>query len=452
MVDVVTADVVVIGAGLAGLATARDLTAAGRSVAVLEARDRVGGRVYSVDTPPGVTVDLGAQWIAPGQKRMHALVHEHAIPTVATHVTGKKVYIFDGKRKLTKSLPPISILAIADLLQFRARSDRLTETIPAVHPWLAARAAELDRTTLGEYVANVCYTRGARAYWGSIGEEGLCASLSEVSLLEVLWSLKTLGGPLAVLDTTEELFLAGGSQQIAGALAEPLTASIHCNQIARRIEYGDGSVRVRTDTTEFRGERVVVAMPPTLAARIEYDPQLPALREQLTQRLGQGSMIKTIVIYPEPFWRTEGLCGSAYGDAGPVKGVLDCSPASGPGVLVALISGTDARKWSPRPAHERRAAVIEQLVGYYGERARTPEHYVEKDWSIDPWARGGYGMHFPPGVLTEFGPAAWDPIGPIHWAGSEIATEWRLYMEGALQSGEHAAAEVLAALSGRRDA
>lgn len=447
MADTVDTDVVVVGAGLSGLAAARDLTAEGCKVAILEARDRIGGRVLSLDTPAGLTVDLGAQWLAPNMRRMHGLVKSLGLTTVKTHVTGKKVFVFGGKRKLSNKLPPIPPHAILDLLWFRARSDRLTRGVPASQPWLAKRANELDRTTLGQWVASGCFTRGGRAYWSAIGEEGLCASMSEVSLLEILWQLQTMGGPLATLETTEEVFVAGGNQQIAMALAAPLADSIHCDQIARRIEYGNGSVRVVTDTRVFRGKRVIVAMPPTLAARIDYDPQLPALRDQLTQRLGQGSVIKTITIYAEPFWRAEGLCGSAYSDTGPVKGVLDCSPVEGPGVLIGLICGADARRWSPRPAGERRAAVLDQLAGYYGDKARNPEHFVEKDWSVDPWSRGGYGMHFPPGVLTQFGPAAWDPVGPIHWAGTEIATEWRLYMEGALQSGEQAAAQVLAALS-----
>jgi monoamine oxidase len=447
MVDTVDVDVVVVGAGLSGLAAARDLSASGCEVAIVEARDRVGGRVYSIETPTGVTVDLGAQWIAPNMRRMHELVRTREIATVKTHVTGKKVYVFNGQRRLTNALPPISFIAIADLLQFRARSDRLTSRVPAVKPWLAERALDLDRTTLGQWVTSGCFTRGARAYWSAIGEEGLCASMSEVSLLEILWQLKTMGGPLATLETTEEQFLANGSEQIVQALADPLADKIHCGQAVRRIVHTSDTVRVVTDDREFRGKRVIVAMPPTLAGRIDYDPLLPALRDQLTQRLGQGSVIKTIAIYSEPFWRAEGLCGSAYGDKGPIKAVLDCSPVEGAGVLVGLISGTDARQWSPRSAEDRRAAVIEQLVTYYGDRARTPEHYVEKDWSLDPWSRGGYGMHFPPGALTQFGPAAWDPIGSIHWAGTEIATEWRLYMEGALQSGEHVAAEVIEALA-----
>jgi monoamine oxidase len=446
MADAVDTDVVVVGAGLAGLAAARDLSAGGCKVAVLEARDRIGGRVHSVETPTGVTVDLGAQWLAPNMRRMHELVRNLGLTTIETHVTGKKVFVFRGKRKLSKGLPPIPPHAIADLLWFRSRSDRLTCGVPAVKPWLARRAAELDRTTLGQWVATGCHTQGGRDYWSAIGEEGLCASMSEVSLLEILWQLKTMGGPLATLETTEERFIAGGNQQIVSALAAPLTDSIHCGQVVRRIAYGDRSVRVVTDTAEFHGKRVIVAMPPTLAARIDYDPHLPALRDQLTQRLGQGSVIKIIAIYSEPFWRAEGLCGSAYSDTGPVKGVLDCSPVEGPGVLIGLICGADARRWSPRSASERRAAVLDQLAVYYGDKAKRPEYVVEKDWSVDPWSRGGYGMHFPPGVLTQFGPAAWDPIGPIHWAGTEIATEWRLYMEGALQSGEHAAAEVLAAL------
>lgn len=451
MPDAVSVDVVVVGAGLAGLAAARDLTAAGCTVAILEARERVGGRVHSVDTPTGVTVDLGAQWIGPNMRRMHELVRVHQIPTVKTHVDGKKVFMIDGKRKVSNGLPPLPPHAIVDLLQFRSRSDRLTRGVPAERPWTAKLAEQLDRITLGQWVADGCYTHGARAYWRAIGEEGLCASMSEVSLLGIVWQLKTMGGPLSTLETTEELFLAGGSSQIVRAIATPLTERIHCGQAVRRIEHQQGSVRVLTQRGEFHGRRAIVAMPPTLAARIEYEPQLPALRDQMTQRLGQGSVIKIIAIYDEPFWRADGLCGSAYSDVGPIKGVLDCSPdpSSGlnVGVLVGLICAGDARRLSPRPASERRAAALDQLATYFGDKARRPEHFVEKDWSIDPWSRGGYGMHFPPGVLTQFGPAAWDPVGTIHWAGTEIATEWRLYMEGALQSGERAAARVLAALA-----
>ena len=445
MADTIDADVVVVGAGLAGLAAARDLTAAGCRVAIVEARDRVGGRTHSIEVG-GLKVDLGAQWLAPNMHRMHALAETFGIEKARTHVTGNKVFVFAGKRRVSRELPPISMLAILDLLWFRARSDRLTKHVPAVEPWTGKYARELDRRTLGDWVARGTFTRGARDYWSSLGEEGLCASMSEVSLLEIVWQVKTMGGSLKVLDTTEEFFLVGGSSQVAERLAEPLRANIHLGRPVRCIEHGSDFARVVTDHGIFAGRRAIVAMPPTLAGRLDYEPGLPALRDQLTQRLGQGSVIKVIAVYDEPFWRREGLSGSAYSDKGPVKGALDCSPESGPGVIVGLLCGVDARRWSPRPAEERRAAILEQFASYYGERASRPLEFVEKDWSVDIWSRGGYGMHFPPGVLTQFGPAAWAPVGTIHWAGTEIATEWRLYMEGALQSGEAAAAAVLRSL------
>jgi monoamine oxidase len=190
--------------------------------------------------------------------------------------------------------------------------------------------------------------------------------------------------------------------------------------------------------------RVIVAVPPTLAGRITYDPPLPAVRDQLTQRVPAGSVIKCHAVYDTPFWREAGLTGQATGDRGPVKVVFDNSPPAGsPGVLLAFLEGKAARRLNRVGPAERRDAVLGSLVDFFGPHAAKPVEYVELDWSEEEWTRGCYGAHFPPGVWTQYGPALRAPVGRIHWAGAETATVWSGYMDGAVQSGERAAAEVL---------
>jgi monoamine oxidase len=204
---------------------------------------------------------------------------------------------------------------------------------------------------------------------------------------------------------------------------------------------------VVSDTTVVRARRAVVAIPPTLAGRIAYDPPLPAYRDQLTQRFPMGSCVKCLAFYEEPFWRADGLSGSAVSDPGPASIVFDNSPPDGsPGIIVGFLEGHWARELGRVSEEERRTAVLTNFARLFGPRAASPEQYLERNWGEEEWSRGCYVGYTPPGVLTAYGPAIRAPIGPLHWAGTETATVWNGYMDGAIQSGERAAREALAAL------
>ncbi len=193
----------------------------------------------------------------------------------------------------------------------------------------------------------------------------------------------------------------------------------------------------------------IVAIPPALCGRIAYDPPLPGLRDQLTQRMPQGTVIKCMAVYDEPFWRTVGLSGQAASTSGPVKVVFDNSPPDGrPGVLLGFLEAREARRLGSRPAEERRRAVLDGFARFFGQRAAEPERYIERSWAEEEWSRGCYGGYFPTGGWTDYGPALRRPVGRVHWAGAETATAWMGYMDGAVRSGEEAAREVLAAEPG----
>jgi monoamine oxidase len=196
-----------------------------------------------------------------------------------------------------------------------------------------------------------------------------------------------------------------------------------------------------------RAGRAIVAIPPTLAGRTAYDPPLPAARDQLTQRMPQGTVIKTMAIYDRPFWRDDGLSGGAASDTGPAKVVFDNSPPDGsPGVLLGFLEGDHARRLGRLAADERRGLVLEGHARLFGPQAAQPERFVERSWAEEEWTRGCYGCYMPPGAWTSYGHALRAPIGPLHWAGAETAEVWCGYMDGAVSSGERAAREVLAAV------
>jgi monoamine oxidase len=446
----VEADVVVVGAGLAGLSAARSLRASGCDVAVVESRDRVGGRVLNHQLPGGEVVEIGGEWIGPQQLRINKLVAELGLETFPTYDTGENLLDLNGKvKRYTGEIPPLPKAALVDLGQSQLRFDRLAKRVPLEAPWAADRAERWDEETFATWMRRNTRTASARFFWEVFCEAVFAAEPQDMSLLHALAYTHSGGGVnslMGVRNAAQQDRVVGGSQLIAELLTEPLGDDLYLSAPVRKINQRADGVTVEADGVTLRARRAIVSIPPVLAGRIAYEPALPPQRDLLTQKMPAGSVIKINVVYDEPFWRAEGLSGQAAGDRAPIRFTFDNSPPSGtPGVLVCFLEGAQARRFGRIDADARRRAVLASLVGYFGKRASKPIDFIEQDWSAEEWTRGCYGAHLAPGVWTQFGPALREPIGRIHWAGTETAAVWSGYMDGALSSGERAAAEVLAA-------
>jgi monoamine oxidase len=290
-------------------------------------------------------------------------------------------------------------------------------------------------------------TRAGRALFELGVESVWSAQPEELSLLHLLFSVHSAGSLRLMFDTeggAQQDRFVGGSQRLALLLAQQLGDRLLLGTPVRGIRHDDHGVTVSSDAAVAHGRRAVVALAPALAGRIAYDPPLSGDREQLTQRMPLGTVIKCMAIYDEPFWREEGMSGQGLSDAGPVTLTFDNSPPDGsPGVLLGFLEGRRARELGRVPAAQRRAAAIDCFARLFGPRARSPSSYVERLWAEEEWSRGGYVGYLPPGVWTSFGRALRAPCGTLHWAGAEYATVWNGYMDGAVRSGEQAAAQVL---------
>jgi monoamine oxidase len=442
-------DVVVVGAGLAGLTAARRLVEAGREAIVLEARQRVGGRLLNHSLSDGTVVEVGGQWIGPTQLRMGKLVADLGLETFPTYSTGDHVLRFGTvSARYGGAIPRISPVVLADMSRAQSRFDKLAQRVPLEAPWAADRAEEWDAQTFASWIRRNVRTTKARALFELFAEGVFAAEPGDFSLLHALFYTHS-GGGVDILTGTrggaQQDRFVGGSQLAPLGLADRLGDRVRLGAPVRRIEHRGDGVTVLADGVLATARHVVVAVPPALSARVIYEPSLPAFRDQLTQRVPAGSVIKCNVVYDTPFWRDAGLTGQASGDRGPVKVTFDNSPPSGtPGVLLGFLEGAHARLLNRMAASDRRQAVLESLADFFGPQARKPVEYVELDWSEEEWTRGCYGAHFPTGVWTQYGPALRAPVGRIHWAGAETATVWNGYMDGAVQSGERAAAEILA--------
>lgn len=445
------ADVAIVGGGLAGLTTALRLAGEGISAIVLEARDRVGGRTVNQGIGDGKVVEMGGQWIGPTQDRVYALADELGVGTFPSYEDGDEILLLDGKRyRFGGQFPRINPLVIADLMQLVLRLDRLAARVPPERPWEAPCARDLDGQTVETWLKRTAKTRRARSILGFYLSAILAAEPKSISMLHAAFYVRSATN-FEVMSTfsggAQQDRILGGSQALSIALAERLGDAVALGTPVRRITQSGAGVHVEADGSAVSARRVVIATPPALTARIEIEPPLPADRAMLLQRMPQGQIIKVNAIYDEPFWRKDGLKGLGWSPERPVSIAVDNSPPDGsPGILAAFVKGDHARRLGRMEPDARRKLVLDCLVEYHGPRAGTPDAYFELDWSAEPWTRGCYGAHFPPGVWTQYGPVLREPVGSIHWAGTETSPVWNGYMEGAIRSGERAAREVLATL------
>jgi monoamine oxidase len=456
-----TADTIVVGAGISGLTAARKLTAAGRSVIVLEARDRVGGRMLNHDIGGGKITELGAQFVGPTQDHILALAKEMGVDTFKAYDTGDNVYYKSGQRstfsdKLPTGAIPLDPLIDVDIIKAVEQLDQMSQSVPVDAPWRADKAEEWDSQTLWSWFKENQINPQVGAIVSAAVEAIFGAETRDVSLLYTLFYIAASGNEsnpgtfernFSTSGGAQESRFVGGSQLIPLRMAQQLGGAVRLSSPVRRIEQTPSGVTVTADTGTFSGKQVIVAVPPPIAGRIDYAPLLPPLRDQLTQRTGMGTLMKAEAIYDEPFWRADGLTGQAVSDTGPAKTTFDNSPPDGtPGVLMGFIGGHEARKLVLMSPDEQRAAALQSFANYFGDRAKQPRDFVLMNWSSEQWTRGCPVSLLSPGTLFDFGTALREPVGRIHWAGTETSTYWNGYMDGAVRAGERAAGEVLSEL------
>jgi monoamine oxidase len=447
------ADVIIVGAGLSGMIAARKVLNAGLTPLVLEADERVGGRILTQEVLPGIPVELGAQWIGDTHERMFRLAAELGVETFPQYDEGETSYELVGSGVLReKEFHCRFAPELKELELVLRRLDVLATAVPVEAPWLAPRAAEWDAITAGSWYDAQGLSRVARTLLEICTVGILAVPTAEVSFLHLLFTIQTCG-------VTSELFaeseggaqttrFIGGTGEIPRRLAALITDHIVLNVPVQLIEHTADSVTVYCrGGLVAHGRRVIVAISPTLAGRIMYDPPLPGIRDQLTQRLPNGSAMKAFFIYAEPFWRADGFNGQLISDVGPARMSNDtCIPGNDHGVILLFLEGEQARTYGRIPEADRREALTAELVRHFGSAAAKPEFYVDGEWSDRQWTRGCYNANHGPHVWTTYGPAVTTPIGVIHWASTDTATYWSAYMEGAVDAGERAAEAIIADL------
>jgi len=443
------ADVVVVGAGFAGLSAARDLVRLGYDVVVLEGRDRVGGR-SSTTTIAGTPIDLGGTFVGPTQDAVIALAKELGCQTVRTHNRGKNLIRWRGRvRAYRSTIPKLSIIELLDVSRIQWRFERACRRVPVDEPWTSSIADILDSKTLEDWLRYVHASASTRDLMAIMARVTWGCEPEEVSMLHAVRYIKAAGGLGRMLDVeggAQQDRFPGGTQQIALRMADELAPRVVLNAIVHSIErHADGTLTVGSDKGEVAAKAVIVAVPPEHRAGIGFVPDLPPEYGKLAQHWPQGSLSKAYAAYETPFWRAGGCSGEALSDEGPVFITFDVSPSDdGPGILLGF---TDARSFDPLPPEQRRERALEGFRALFGDAAASPIDYVDHRWGAEEFAPGGPTAAVPPGSWTTYGPWLRKPVDHIFWAGTETADEWTGFLDGAVRSGKRAAEEVHRALS-----
>jgi monoamine oxidase len=446
------ADFCVVGAGFAGLTAARRLMDAGRTVVVLEARDRVGGRVWGHPFYDDAKIDVGGTWIGGGAERLYGLVKEAGLQSYPTFDDGDSVLVLDGKvQRYTGTLPKIDLFSLAVLGLTIKRLDWMTSQLPLDEPWRSSKARGWDKQSAAGWIDSPFNvpSKTARLFMRQMIAGFFAANPAEVSLLSVLVLARGAGSleySSMVKGGADEALVEGGMHLVAEYLAGKVGDAVQLNSPVRSIKQDADGVQVLSDGGAVHAKRVIVTTPPILASQINYEPALPHDHGYLLQRYPPGTIMRAVVGYDEPFWRKDGLTGETLAPGHACAFSIDQSPKSGEmGVISIYSSGPPALRMANLEAAERRKIFLDALTARLGPKAASPVHYIEANWSDEPWSQGGMIGHYPPGVLTTYGQNIRQPVGRIHWAGTETATRFHGLIEGAIRSAERAADEVLAA-------
>lgn len=448
-------DVVVIGAGASGLTAATELVKAGLSVAVLEARDRVGGRVWT-DNIDGAMLELGGQWVSPDQDALKSTIAELGLETFARYREGENVYVTatGERRQYQGAIFPTAPETEREIVALIDRLDAMVAEVDPDRPWAHPDAAELDRVSFAHWLETQTEDQEARDNIGMfIAGAMLTKPAFAFSMLQALRMAASAGSfsNLVDADFILDRRVVGGLQRVPLALAERLGDDVHLGQPVRSLRWSEGSgvggeVIAVTDGMRVHARFAVVAVPPPLISRISFDPPLPRRQQQLHQHLSMGFVIKVHAVYETPFWRAAGLSGTAFSPYQIVHESYDNTNfGDSRGTLVGFVSDQVADTMFALDPDERRERILGSLSRYYGEQALTPVVYYESDWGTEEWTRGAYAASFDKGGLARYGQDLRSAVGPISFSCSDIAGRGFQHVDGAIRAGREAAAAIVAA-------
>ncbi len=448
-------NVVIIGAGPSGLTAARKLKAAGLSVAVLEARDRVGGRTWS-DTIDGAFLEIGGQWISPDQEALSELVDELGLETFPRYREGESVYIGADRRAVRYSgdMFPVAESTAQEMERLIALLDELTAKTDPAAPWSHPDARELDTISFSAWLRQQSSDEEACNNIGLFVAGGMLTKPAHsFSTLQALLMASSAGSFSNLVDENFILDrrVAGGMQQVSERMAAELGDDVVLGAPVRTLRWNaEGpSVTAEADGVTVHARYAIMAVPPNLYSRVSYDPPLPRRQHQMHQHVSLGLVIKVHAVYSKPFWREAGLSGTCFGAHELVQEVYDnTNHQDARGTLVGFVSDEKADAMFELSAGERRQAILESIAGYLGDEALTPEVYYESDWGSEEWTRGAYAASYDLGGLHRYGPDQLAPVGPIYWSCSDLAAEGYQHVDGAVRMGAKTAERIIAQFKG----